>query len=136
MKAGEPVLDVERTRTDVYFRCRRCRRSWTRSYEVTRWFDDDGGLVEIFYRNGTPVPPPRSGISCIFCGGLRVDWSEAPLRPEPAAAEAEEGAEPSAPPTPPWRPWRRYYERPDGSFQFPFMRSLRPQRRPQTFRFP
>jgi hypothetical protein len=113
-------MDVERTTVDVRYSCRRCQRSWTGSFDVARWSDDDGVLVESFLSDGVPVPPPRCGPRCPFCGGLPVDWVEAPfLQPPPKRAVTSA--------------WQRYdVPQPPQ----PFMHPRRPQLPPRTRRFP
>lgn len=132
----EHVTDVDESTVEIFYRCRRCHRSWTRSFDVRRWFEDDGGLVEVFRRDGVPVPSPRSGPRCVFCDGLRVDWSETPFTRTDTDTEP---VPPTARPTlsaKPGRPRRARFDYPDFRMGFPFMVPLRPQLRPRTYRFP
>ncbi|OAA18709.1 hypothetical protein UG55_110112 [Frankia sp. EI5c] len=138
MTGERHVLDVESADEEIFFRCRRCLRSWQRSFGVARWFDDDGGLMEVYRHNGVPVPAPRSGVPCVYCGGLRVDWAHAPLpqltEPQPAPGRART-TRAQVVPWPSWRSWPRD-EWPARRPAFPFLLPLRPQLHPRTFHFP
>lgn len=139
MTGERPVLDVESTNEEIFFRCRRCRHMWHRSYAVARWFEDDGGFMEVYRHNGVPVPPPRSGLSCVYCGGLPVDWADTPLPSltERPSASVRGAARPAAHAVawPSWRTGARD-EWPPRRPTFPFLLPLRPQIYPRTFRFP
>ncbi|MEX5711262.1 hypothetical protein BBK14_08605 [Parafrankia soli] len=136
MSVEHPVVDVENANVEIFYRCRRCGRAWERSFGVTRWFDDDGGLVEVYRYNGVPVPSPRGGPPCAFCGSLTVDWAETPLPPAVEPPSALGLPRPvHAVPWPSWRTWPRD-EWPQRRTAFPFLLPLRPQLHPRTFRFP
>lgn len=136
------VLDVESAHVEIFFRCRRCHHSWHRSFTVSRWFEDDGGFMEVYRHHGVPVPSPRSGLVCVFCEGLPVDWAETPLPPlaagEEQPAAAGRVAVPPAGRTVPWPSWRtpERDEWPPRRPTFPFLLPLRPQLHPRTFHFP
>jgi hypothetical protein len=52
--------------------CRRCGREWTTAYQVVAYHDLDGDH-EAFFLHDASATPPWSGVSCPFCGGLRVE---------------------------------------------------------------
>lgn len=139
MTSESSVLDVESTIEEIFFRCRRCHHTWHRPYTVARWFEDDGGFMEVYRHNGVPVPSPRSGVSCVFCGGLPVDWSNVPL-PALMGESPTPGrpAKPSATRTVTWPSWRTspQDEWPPRRSSILFLMPLRPQLYPRTFRFP
>ncbi|HZC99126.1 MAG TPA: hypothetical protein VFA46_02710 [Actinomycetes bacterium] len=64
-------LTTERTIRHCRLACRRCQRTWQRTYEVIA-YHDAAGDHELFYRNGVAVPPPWARPTCPYCGGLRV----------------------------------------------------------------
>ncbi|KPM55096.1 hypothetical protein CcI49_27825 [Frankia sp. CcI49] len=138
MTGERHVLDVESATEEIYFRCRRCHSTWHRSYTVARWFEDDGGYMEVYRHNGVPVPSPRSGPVCLSCGGLRVDWSDSPLPPLQERPPTPGPVSPRQARSVTWPSWRTGVrdEWPPRRSAFPFMLPIRPQLYPRTFHFP
>ncbi|WP_055478589.1 hypothetical protein [Sphaerimonospora mesophila] len=50
------------------FECLRCLLVWEEEYLVRRMSDGHGNDVVVWTREGTPVQPPWSGMSCPACG--------------------------------------------------------------------
>jgi DNA-directed RNA polymerase subunit RPC12/RpoP len=64
------------------YRCERCARTWTETYEVRESEDLAGTPWRVYLRRGAATPSPTRAPRCPHCQGLRVH--HLPLAP-PAA---------------------------------------------------